>query len=209
MKIRNGFVSNSSSSSFIIRDSEFTVKELAEKMVKIVSEDSEEKLKMRLKTLESTKDDESVHFYSCNADTYIMPHKDLILIKTCNNEDWDFLDQMENCIDVEYDDAPGLLLEYPELDPDGEGYIDMYGFFKQGEFTCLERGGIRFKDTDSWDRCEMPGSNYDNTCAGKMVIIDDEEQCGICFHTTEKKPSRYYYRNREEKLKRILDERDN
>lgn len=108
MKIRNGFVSNSSSSSFLITSENViqlklnTVKvalEFFKDHIKYLKEDyydlkkdQQNKMVNSLKWLEKNKNttqNPSICFNSCNYDTYIWMKKDgSIQINTCNNEDW-------------------------------------------------------------------------------------------------------------------------
>ena len=101
MKIRNGFVSNSSSMSFIVRNDKYkTVKELAKAMIdyraKIDDWYKKEsgRYKEDLKELNKIKDpNQSIAFYTCNFDTYIYKDGDKFLVETCNNHNcWNFLD---------------------------------------------------------------------------------------------------------------------
>ena len=97
MKIRNGFVSNSSSSSFIISDKKFpTVRSLATYMLKQKIKESrynreEEYInydKEYINNLQNVDENYPVSFPSCNYDTYIRKIGDCYLVATCNNTDW-------------------------------------------------------------------------------------------------------------------------
>lgn len=98
MKKRNGFVSNSSSSSFII-DGSFRTSEVAEEMVKIIDREEFETFHQHCRwTLPALSwlqdhpgyDNGIVIPWSCNYDTWIARSKDgrYILIDTCHNHDW-------------------------------------------------------------------------------------------------------------------------
>ena len=107
MKIRTGFVSNSSSSSFIISDKSFkSVRDLALYMINRKYEQymgygdrDKQHDKYRTKEnelyinrLKNIDENQSVTFQSCNYDTYIKKVSDCYLVSTCNNEDWDLYD---------------------------------------------------------------------------------------------------------------------
>ena len=92
MKIRVGFVSNSSSSSFMIsRKSYKTTKDVALAMIPAREWDGDEEL---IKTIEKLGDfDKPIAFKSCNYDTYISGDKDRFYVFTCNNHS--FYDVLE------------------------------------------------------------------------------------------------------------------
>lgn len=107
MKIRNGFVSNSSSSSFIITADK--VNEYGLNTVKVAIEflkEQRESLKEYIKIKEvhnryrnafkwleknkETKENPPISFNSCNYETFIWKRTDgCIQINTCNNVNWD------------------------------------------------------------------------------------------------------------------------
>ena len=100
MKTRNGFVSNSSSSSFII---EGDIEDIAIQMIDCMQRDMEEynsqadneytKLKAKIKRIckrEDVKNSEiGIMFPSCNYDTYMFKKDGKCYITTSNNYDWD------------------------------------------------------------------------------------------------------------------------
>jgi len=98
MKTRNGFVSNSSSSSFIIGHGNIEV--VASNMLNILLEDDSDwpstelssKLKKNLDEAIKNKNVKNgsigITFPSCNYDIYIVKEGDKIYVSTCNNTDW-------------------------------------------------------------------------------------------------------------------------
>jgi hypothetical protein len=95
MKTRSGFVSNSSSSSFVIPlDNELfqTVADIALYMIPKRGWEDDEKTMKRINGQLSLRMDPNhpIAFNSCNYDTFIVKKDDGFYIATCNNHDWDF-----------------------------------------------------------------------------------------------------------------------
>ena len=105
MKVRNGFVSNSSSSSFIIEDS---INEVALGMLNIVIDEFgswdgatydngatyakwRENLRVALENRDVKSGKIGITFPSCNYDTYIIKEGNKIYVSTCNNHDWSYV----------------------------------------------------------------------------------------------------------------------
>ena len=110
MKIRNGFVSNSSSSSFIIARKNATTAEVALFMLfevlsdsiewesdDIIEEDREQKIRAAIKWLDKNQQYNEPIFipWTCNYSTFIWRNK-YICVDTCNNHDF-------KCAGPEYD----------------------------------------------------------------------------------------------------------
>lgn len=95
MKIRNGFVSNSSSSSFVLKVKNLTVKDIALMMIERRNEDNyggyidwkADKLLERLRNI-SIDQNLPFTFHTCNYETFIKKLDDYIFIDTCHNHDF-------------------------------------------------------------------------------------------------------------------------
>jgi hypothetical protein len=166
MKIRNGFVSNSSSSSFIIwAEKDFpTVKSVAKYIMKTiikkyggVGDFNEEKI-----TLKSMSDPNTPVFFNTGGDeTYIRKYEDKIIIVTTQNVDFDKLFDVA----LKKDDLPDeFYREFDYLDEDGEeikmnhpGDFDYY-YSKFNDFLILEHN-IKGRHTYI-DNCPYCHSNF-------------------------------------------------
>jgi len=135
MKIRNGFVSNSSSSSFIMRFGKNfpDTASIAESMLKDKYDDYtsdgyigwQDVAKKAFKNIEKLKKGDDpfmpIYFSSCNYNTYILPlTTEYVLIETCNNTQWDVYDS-SNVVHVIPDE---IMEKYPGSEGSwGEIYI--------------------------------------------------------------------------------------
>lgn len=113
MKIRKGFVSNSSSSSFILRkgDAFNDTREIAKYMLNEIDWMSDYERGKYNKLLESIKEDDNITFQTTNYDTYIQYLMGYYFIDTANNHDWgseltnsvdDLPPEFDDIIDKEY-----------------------------------------------------------------------------------------------------------
>ena len=101
MKIRTGFVSNSSSSNFIIDNSYDTVFDLATNMLEIRNSDSaswgRDEFKNISKAIRAGRDlDTPIYFSTCNYDTFIKKVLGFYIVTTCNNHP--FIHELEGVI---------------------------------------------------------------------------------------------------------------
>lgn len=204
MKVRKGFVSNSSSSSYLIPMGTFKdVFDLAAQMITIRDkewggeEDQSEwavdfrkkpSLVAKLAKLQEQGMDPNtpVHFHTCNYNTWILRTDEGFLVDTCNNHDWYDLMQGANAkwADNHHDLLPRYA--YPENDSQREIIGDMrherYYFLEMDFF-----GTVAIDPTSKWSwskRCQRMETMRDGRqcgCFGTIVIRDDgQEFCPRC-----------------------------
>lgn len=172
MKLRNGFVSNSSSSSFIISNKKFkTVRSLATYMIKQkIKErryepepefnDYDKQYIKRLQNIDKNKD---VSFPSCNYDTYIRKVGDQYLVATCNNTDWDLYDYSTKLSDKAKEELEKLKNLYPkgsddiqEIENILDGESDEFYLFGN-DYYDLNKEII---GVETYDYCENHNNKY-------------------------------------------------
>jgi len=197
MKIRNGFVSNSSSSSFIIRlDENFPdTLSIAKSMLNNkydeysdyddIDDDwwkpSKKRAFRNLKKLRKEDDPYiPIYFKSCNYDTYIIPlTNNYVLVETCNNTIWDIEESINSIKNIPTE----VMEKYPNSEWEwGELYIvtdkvDEYGenisVIYDHPFYLIENG-IELINTSKYKTCDK--------CYGEIWVFNDFEVCVKCDH---------------------------
>jgi len=194
MKIRNGFVSNSSSSSFIISDEYFkTSADLAKYMINIqIEEDADfldkEWIEHKLKLIDKLKnidEDLPISFPSCNYDTYIRKVGDCYLVSTCNNTRWELYDYSTQLTENAITELKKLIGKHGD-DSTIEGILE-------GDYYDFPHIGINYYDLNS----EIIGVEVYDSCPNCDTYMWNTVKHGkICL-----KCNKVY--KRKEKLEKI------
>jgi len=198
MKIRNGFVSNSSSSSFVLKfDEKYPdIVSIAESMLKNKFDewadfddvdDNDPFIKKVFDNIKKFKNSEHdpltpIYFKSCNYDTYIVPiTKDYVFIDTCNNTNWGVADdghlmrELPSEILEKYPDSEGYGVTENYIVPSDE--LDEYGdkgnIKYNTEFFLIEEG-IFMTSPNGYQRCKK------ENCYGDVWVIGSVEYCMTC-----------------------------
>lgn len=205
MKIRNGFVSNSSSSSFILKFDETypdTIS-IAESMLKnkfdewIEYDDVDEGdpiINRSYKNVQHFKKNSydpytPIFFRSCNYDTFIVPiTKDYVFVDTCNNTHWDIEDDGF----IVHDIPDEVMEKYPDSEGYGrsENYIvypNRKDEYDEGvsikydtEFFLVEEG-IFMTSPGGYETCTNKG------CWHEVWYFNGKKYCMRCDENTLKR----------------------
>lgn len=186
MKTRFGFVSNSSSSSFIISEEKFpSVASLAKYMInkqieeERYSENDKEYIQRKknlIKKLNKIDPNQPITFTSCNYDTYIKKIGDRYLVSTCNNTRWDLYST--NLSDLAIEKLKELLKKYKEGSVDYNTISDILETNGRDEFYHFDNDyyfleyDVIGAETRSFKWCEKCNSTYWNTANWGEICLN-------------------------------------
>jgi hypothetical protein len=176
MKARHGFVSNSSSSSFILEN--IDMEELANSMLDTIIEDWEEwedsqslakewKKKLPEAVQYAKANGVGIMFPSCNYDTHIIEKDGKLLVSTCNNHLWDI--QAKN-------------LDYEG----GEDYETVEEAVDSADFYDLRNGEVHSKEKYDDDK-PFDADRKCPSCKATIwsyVIYKGKKVCPTCLNAT-------------------------
>lgn len=167
MKIRHGFVSNSSSASFIIKKNAYeSIFDLALNMIEIRDRDwatwgHTEDIELKTKIINAVNEPiDFISFPTTNYDTFIGKFKNYYAVSTCNNH-WDFFDELKGIVkDEERNEFLTKELGFQEHDKDdfelhfSQKYYFWYPMFNVigREMGYQERQKVKKKDICTNDK---------------------------------------------------------
>lgn len=190
MKIRSGFVSNSSSSSFIIDANKYTCADIAKDMAKELYcgeydyKEGENVYKEFCDNLDKLENKNTPMFIECCDDVRIWKLEDKIYVEGSYHYEWglDFIDQGEEC-------------QFRDLCEDVDWYFPKEDNKYLGKHLYSWDIQKQYPDFDSYkDKCECGGSTW-------IEIKSGEIMCAKCC----RKPDGKFINiiEREQKLKRV------
>jgi len=165
MKTRTGFVSNSSSSSFVLQVGKpfDTALEVAEHMIPQRGWDTDSELVEKVRQLKASGENyPAVCFPSCNYDTFIAKMGDLFLVETCHNHDWDLRDVSVSAI------VPHEFLAY-------FGDDTFYDLPKRVPFYHL-----KYEKTVRQPDWRETGYSWCDKCHGEYWVVGERILCLNC-----------------------------
>lgn len=199
MKIRNGFVSNSSSSSFIIGKKQYKdTFSIAEKMIPMREwENDDDKLLDKIKILRENNLNfyTPISFLSCNYDTYIYPTTKYYVIMTCNNHPF-YQIFGENQHSMYDGSIPSEIKEeLKEYNKNEINYLeDLDCAYYGKEFLSLENGVYFVVPYDNDDFISGKNEFCKTHYQYPVKIKNEKELC--CLHCyIEKNPEKNIYKN--------------
>lgn len=195
MKIRKGFVSNSSSSSFIIDGNKYTCVDIALQMSKILYAENEEmpdgsnqsdNLEIIKKNLEKLENKNIPIFIQCCDDILIVKVEDKIYVEGSYHYEWD-LDYIKS----------GEECEYSEMMEDAKFYFPLYD---NKFFGKLVDSSTNHKYNEKWIySCKKCGCRY-------IELEDGTIFCPDCLTDPDNNIVQKLFR--EDKLNRVLKNED-
>jgi len=186
MKIRSGFVSNSSSSSFILRKDDYFPDSysLAASMIKVREWNNDGELVDKLiSKVEAGESYPNISFASCNYDTFIVDEGDYLLCETCNNHaHWNITDYGDN---ISFASLPEeIRLKYSR-----DGDMNLTGKYSEEEKDCDEfwfvEHDIIGKLASKYTNGKYNNDTYCSECYTDYVVIDGVAQCPRCRKVDE------------------------
>ena len=168
MKTRNGFVSNSSSSSFVLKVGQpfETTLDIAEYMIPKRDWDNDEELVEKVRKLKYNKTPiHALKFNSCNYDTFIAKMGEYFLVETCHNHDWDL-----------YDFNVNRPLEFEEYFGDDS----FYELSNKINFYNLEHDVYGRTISYNEEKYTPNNKTYCEKCFSDYWVINNKVVCLVC-----------------------------
>jgi len=165
MKSRAGFVSNSSSSSFIVNaESAFDIVKLMIPLREDGWEEANAELLELIEDMQERVDCESLRFRTCNYDTYIARVGDKFVVETCNNHRFWEIGSFEH-LDEDY-----VYENEKEL-----GWYDIEFYDIEGDFYFKKLSESEYSFKESY--CQ------DELCNGENVRVTRGKYAGLIMCT--------------------------
>ena len=190
MKTRMGFVSNSSSSSFICPRKNFeSIFDLGKEMLKIRNADWEDidndRLQIETRKLERAQElgvnpNTPIVFSTTNYETYIRlnTNETLYEVDTCNNQDWDQIERLESATFCDTEElstnTKDIYFWWVE-----EGIVGKPVDMTNAKWKQFRQDN---KIKDSWPQCPF----VDNHFKAMVEGLDGKIQCVQCYQLAKK-----------------------
>jgi len=185
MKTRNGFVSNSSSSSFILKGK---TRDIARHMLTVLMEDWKDwgylntHIDSMLNNLNQLSTDIPIMMPSCNYDTYIRDIGDgKVYVSTCHNHQWDFDAQDLGGEDVESVlETTSIDVCYYDLRDGSKHTKDIWLNGKDMSCPdCKNKLYSIFKTEDGYDKCPECLSEFGRPVVNNVLVHLMPKGCNV------------------------------